>query len=98
MRYMAVPVSFRWDEDFVKRIDGARGDVSRSRFVRRAVERALVGPTVTGSHVGAIAEQPQYEHLATCTCWICRPPVGPPRVRSSSEARPFRPVPKKGER
>lgn len=38
---MALPVSFRWDEGFVARVDAARGDVPRSVFVRRAVERAL---------------------------------------------------------
>ena len=41
MQVMALPVSFRWDEGFVARVDAARGDVPRSVFVRRAVERAL---------------------------------------------------------
>ncbi len=41
MRDMAVPVSFRWGEEFVARVDLARGDVPRSLFVRRCVERAL---------------------------------------------------------
>lgn len=41
MRYMALPVSFRWDEGFVRRIDEARGLVPRSAFVRSAVEQAL---------------------------------------------------------
>lgn len=41
MRYMARPVSFRWDESLVGRIDAARGDVPRSVFVRRAVEARL---------------------------------------------------------
>jgi hypothetical protein len=41
MRYMPQPLSFRWDPEFIARIDAARGDVSRSLFVRRAVERAL---------------------------------------------------------
>ena len=43
MRYMALPVSFRWAEEFVARVDAARGDVPRSRFVQRAVEAALEG-------------------------------------------------------
>lgn len=41
MRYMALPVSFRWDPEFVAKIDAARGDVSRSLWVRRAVEHQL---------------------------------------------------------
>lgn len=41
--YMTGAVSFRWDEEFVARVDRARGDVPRSVFVRRAVERALEG-------------------------------------------------------
>lgn len=43
MHYMALPVSFRWDEEFVARIDVARGDVPRSTFVRRAIERQITG-------------------------------------------------------
>jgi hypothetical protein len=36
---MVKPLSFRWDVDFIARIDEARGeDVSRSAWVRRAVE------------------------------------------------------------
>jgi hypothetical protein len=38
------PLSFRWDPEFVARIDDARGDVPRSKFVRRAVERVLSEP------------------------------------------------------
>jgi hypothetical protein len=38
---MAVPVSFRWDEEFVRRLDEARGLVPRSAFVRAAVDRAI---------------------------------------------------------
>ena len=39
--YMSVRVEFRWDSGLVDRVDGARGDVPRSVWVRRAVERAL---------------------------------------------------------
>lgn len=35
------PVSFRWDEKFVARIDAARGGLSRTEFVRRAVEELV---------------------------------------------------------
>jgi hypothetical protein len=42
---MAQPLSFRWDPEFVARIDRARktplGEVSRSAFVRDAVELAI---------------------------------------------------------
>ncbi len=41
MHYMAQPISFRWDEDFIAAIDAARGKTKRSTFVRDAVERAL---------------------------------------------------------
>lgn len=44
MHYMALPVSFRWPDDFVARIDAARGLVSRSAFVRQAVEEKLEPP------------------------------------------------------
>jgi hypothetical protein len=43
------PLSFRWDPEFVARIDDARGDVPRSKFVRRAVEAALAGRESTES-------------------------------------------------
>lgn len=66
MRYMALPVSFRWDEEFVAAIDAARGDVPRSVWVRRAVEQALgdisrlqrVGPGPSAVVSAAPAEQP----------------------------------------
>jgi hypothetical protein len=35
------PLSFRWDREFVARIDEARGDIPRSVFVRRCVELVL---------------------------------------------------------
>lgn len=38
---MSQPISFRWSPELVERIDTARGDVPRSRWVRRAVEDAL---------------------------------------------------------
>jgi hypothetical protein len=59
---MARPVSFRWDEEFVAAIDRARGDVPRSVWVRRAVERALEesgapGGAVVSTSSPAPAEQ-----------------------------------------
>ena len=44
MSLPARPVSFRWDEAFVQRLDKACGDVPRSRFVRRAIEAAMRSP------------------------------------------------------
>lgn len=39
---MVRPLSFRWDEDFIARIDEAReDDTTRSAWVRRAVELRL---------------------------------------------------------
>ena len=38
---MSRVLNFRWDEKFVSAIDKARGDVSRSLWVRRAVEARL---------------------------------------------------------
>lgn len=43
---LQTPLSFRWPAEFVARIDAARGDVPRSAFVRRAVERVLPAPPV----------------------------------------------------
>jgi len=40
------PISFRWSAEFVAEIDKARGLVSRSRFVRAAIERCLDGSDV----------------------------------------------------
>jgi hypothetical protein len=39
---MSRRVDFVWSDELVGRVDAARGDVSRSRFVVRAVEAALV--------------------------------------------------------
>jgi hypothetical protein len=38
---MSVRVEFRWGTEFLERVDVARGDVARSVFVIRAVERVL---------------------------------------------------------
>lgn len=41
MHYMQQPVSFRWSQELIRRVDAVRGDVPRSRWVRRVVEQAL---------------------------------------------------------
>lgn len=37
----ASPLSFRWDEEFIARVDAARGAVPRSAFVRECVESVM---------------------------------------------------------
>lgn len=37
------PVSFRWDGDFVDRIDSARGLATRTEFVQQCIEQVLEG-------------------------------------------------------
>jgi Meiotically up-regulated gene 113 len=56
--------SFRWDAEFLARIDNARGLVSRSAWVRRAIEQALTGtlPAAAARRVvetGGRSEQPE---------------------------------------
>jgi len=83
------PISFRWDEAFIGRIDVARGDVPRSTFVRAAVERALARPGTNGSSPPVAAVQPaaapapahakppvatRPAHRPQCKCAMCKPP------------------------
>lgn len=99
---MAQPLSFRWDEEFVARIDSARGDVSRSLWVRRAVEQALGGQQKRGNAREAEerdvvnrepskpAERPYRQHV---------PGPNVENIRSSSQSkRDVKPYPKKGKR
>lgn len=66
MHYMAQPISFRWDEDYIARIDAARGDMKRSAFVRAAVDRVLDAPTpsrpATAPGTTARGRQPRVTH------------------------------------
>jgi hypothetical protein len=48
---MAKPLSFRWDEDFVARIDEIRGDVPRSTWVQRAVELRIHLRNLTNAEI-----------------------------------------------
>lgn len=41
MQYMKKAVTFRLDPDLIQRVDEARGDVSRTRFLERALEAKL---------------------------------------------------------
>jgi hypothetical protein len=60
---MSKPLSFRWDENFTARVDAKRGAVSRSAYVRRAVEAAMeseddvVASAVSPELVERIAER-----------------------------------------
>lgn len=38
---MPVPLSFRWPGDFIDRIDRARGEVPRSKWIKRVIETEL---------------------------------------------------------
>jgi hypothetical protein len=102
MHDMALPVSFRWDEAFVKRIDEARGDVPRSVFVRRAVERALGGTVKDSSGVDRAEPPAPAQQLGPLPAAIpqqrYRPQPGPDvrNIRSSQQARAsVRPIPKR---
>jgi hypothetical protein len=75
------PLSFRWDAEFVARIDQVRGLVPRSTFVRAAVEDALAEHegTVSSVALGAVfsggntgSSRPR--HSVTCRCAMCKPP------------------------
>lgn len=52
------PVTFRWDEDFLARVDQARGSTPRSAFVRNAIEVALA------THFAAVGDHPREEAVS----------------------------------
>lgn len=52
---MPQPLSFRWDDEFITRIDAARGPTKRSAWVRAACERALAA--APGEVVAAVSPQ-----------------------------------------
>lgn len=80
------PLSFRWEAEFVARIDRARGLVPRSTFVRAAVEDALAEHEGTVSAVALEAvfsggtanavssSRLRPQHSVTCRCPVCKPP------------------------
>jgi len=79
---MALPVSFRWDDEFVATIDAARGSVPRSAFVRAAVEAML---SAANGHAIIERHQPHPEPSAPGT-------VARGRQPSVAHATPARPV------
>lgn len=74
------PLSFRWEPEFVARVDAARGREPRSAFVRRAVERALEAgearePVSAGRFSGVELPPPAGNvngHAINCKCAVCR--------------------------
>lgn len=102
---MIKPVSFRWSPELVARIDSARGDVARTIWVRRAVERALSDtqgpltkeqadpgpvPSPEGVRSAAPAEQPVIAALRAEELRRVSPsPQVAPRVPFRRDVKPF---------
>lgn len=94
------PLSFRWPKEFIAQIDAARGDVSRSLWVRRAVERALddAGLAVRGASSDAPgvqspapAEQPKSQYVGRL--YVSKPLDDD----SPDEDEPEPPIPKRAQ-
>lgn len=82
-----VSKSVRLTENMAARIDAARGDVSWSRWVERALEcelgRDVTVDTATGprrmssfapGEAVPVRSVPPTQHLPTCRCPVCKPP------------------------
>jgi len=81
---MAGPLSFRWHEAFIARIDEARGDMPRSRFVREAVEEKLASGRSAGVAAPAPAPAPAVRSKVEAPAPVPVPKVaeaGSPQVR-----------------
>ena len=87
MHYMVQPLSFRWDPEFVAAIDAARGDVSRSLWVRRAVEQAL-GEVNESGGVGPCRP---LERAQASSAPAERPDALPNRALTAEDVRRHRP-------
>jgi hypothetical protein len=97
MHYMASPLSFRWDEAFIARIDARRGKMSRSAFVRAAVEAALTDDTQAASSAErssgratttkASATGPSSARSASRPAASPRPNAAPRRINPAVAAR-----------
>lgn len=73
MLYMAKkPLPLRIDEELLRRVDEARGDVPRTRFVERALEKALDA-----------GERSEVERMPP----VARPGAAPPRAPGRDEER-----------
>lgn len=85
---MSIRVDFRWSEELLASVDEARGDVSRSVWVRRAVERALENVKREESaflSAKEIVAEPEHYHESVVA--NAREIVERSRVRSSADAR-----------
>jgi hypothetical protein len=74
------PLSFRWEDEFVERIDAARGLVPRSAWVRGACERALQASPVPvivdpGASGDAPAIQASIDRASRATANLPEEPV-----------------------
>ena len=76
-------LELRVEPELLKRIDEARGDVSRTRWVERALERALANLADVGESKVAKADRgvslappraSRPAHSPTCKCALCKPP------------------------
>lgn len=79
MHYMSQPLSFRWDEEFVARIDEARGLIPRSTFIRAAVEKEMESPRVVLHALRASdrgSRSVSRTHHPKCACLLCKPLKG----------------------
>lgn len=65
----ADPLSFRWDRDFIRRIDAARGTTSRSAYVRQGVLALLEADE--GVDTAVLAVTSASDHNPTCRCLKC---------------------------
>jgi hypothetical protein len=91
MHYMAQPLSFRWDEEFVARIDLVRGDVPRSVFVRRAVEVALGSDESSRRLVAMMRDREKPNSVAETSAAISKVYAKPrPDERPLSRAEMFK--------
>lgn len=97
---MARPLSFRWDEEFVARIDAARGLVPRSAFVRSAVRAFLDAGDMGVISLSVGGERAPFEHpMAPAARAVHQPAPNAENVRSTSRAkRGVTPVPKPSKR
>jgi hypothetical protein len=85
MQYMKVPLALRVDQELLARVDAERGDVSRTRWVERALESALSDrPTMErdGYELAALGTPPVAEPRPKHPEPKSRPVEAPPRPKS----------------
>lgn len=67
-------LELRIEPELLKRIDDARGDVSRTRWVERALEKALKASAPVDGESSAPPRASRPAHSPTCKCALCKPP------------------------